>query len=108
MGRQRLYGIAITGFSLTVTMELQMYAKGIFGKRRVSSIVKSNTNNYFSFFVGPQGSKMDSVELDEDGRKKEKFYNFMTRMEISGGHYFKYCEFFYGDDRIDAQIEDSN
>jgi hypothetical protein len=45
----------------------------IFGERRVSPIVGPVTNNYTSFFVGPDGSKESWDESDEGDRQRHEF-----------------------------------
>lgn len=56
-------------------------AVGIFGDGRVSTIMKSPWNGYYSFFIGPDGSKEGWPESSEGDSQREEFIEWLDGKE---------------------------
>lgn len=104
MGMMRHHMIAVTSWDKQSALEALLEARRVFGSN-VSGLVQSKVNVYYTFFVGPDGSKEgwpDSVQGDEDRAK------FISWLRMESGP-CSYVEIAYGGDFAFAEVvEDSN
>lgn len=86
----------------------ELYKKNMEAKdgfKLISPVVPSLINNFFTFFIGPDGSK-EGYDLSDDGdRIREKTIKLLELTKKAlGENSVNYVEFFYGDDYLPAQI----
>lgn len=104
MGYIRHHAIVVTTFQKDLTEKVHQKAVEIFGES-VSNIVPSQINADYSFFIGPDGSKLGWKE-DEDGdTRRDVFIEYIESLSYEdGSNSVDYAELFYGDDEGDAGI----
>jgi len=79
------------------------------GYQLISPIVSSLINNYFTFFISPDGSK-EGYDLSEDAdRIRAMVINLLKFYQTENNNLeIKYVELFYGDDSLPAEIINHN
>ncbi len=86
----------------------ELYKKNMEAKngfQLISPVVQSLINNYFTFFIAPDGSK-EGYDLSEDGdRVRQKVVELLESYQTTDGTFpVSYAELFYGDDTAPAKI----
>lgn len=108
MGYIKHHAIAITSGIDELLKKAHVKAKEIFGDR-ASEILKGETNAYNSFFIAPDGSKEGWEESKKGDRQRELFVEWINdQVYEDGSNSLAFCEFFYGEDKGKAQIENHN
>lgn len=100
--------IIVTGFMEATAVTAHKMAVEIFGSS-VTSIVRSQVNGYFSFMIGPDGSKT-SWEEDNEGDDRRKMYiKYLKSFAYSDGSSpVHYVEVLYSKDRSLCKIVNNN
>jgi hypothetical protein len=96
MGYMRHHAIIVTSFNVKYAAELRDIAAGIFGDA-VTDMLHAKVNGYYSFMVGPDGSK-EGWQESEDGDKRRDRFIAELRAAYKRGVYCKWVEVQYGDD----------
>jgi len=108
MGYIRHHAIIVTSWDEKRITEARKEAKEICGNR-VSSIVKSPLNGYYSFFVAPDGSKEGWEESEQGDYERRKFIGWIEAQSYDDGpNSLDYVEVFYGDEDGDSEIINNN
>ena len=108
MGYIKHHGIAVTCGIDEILKEAHIQAKRIF-KERTSEILNSETNGYKSFFIAPDGSLEGWAESDKGNKQRDEFVKWVnSKAYEDGSNSISFCEFFYGEDRGIARIENHN
>ena len=105
MGYIRHHAIAVTTFSEEYINSAHKKASEIFTISKVSEILPSGINGYYSFFIAPDGSKElwpTSIQADEQRAA------FIDWIKYESDDCVRYCEFFYGDDEDKSEIVNHN
>lgn len=92
MGYMRHNAIIVTGFDEAKVNAWHAEAVAIFGGA-VTNIVKAEINGYWSFLVGPDGSKEGWAESDEGDERRARFLAY-----LGGQQWPDWIEVQYGDD----------
>ena len=79
------------------------------GASLVSPLVESIINNFFSFFIAPDGSK-EGYDASDDGDKIRKLIIELIEKSKNADGYnpFRYAEVCYGDDNYESKILSHN
>lgn len=102
MGYIKHNAICVTCFDKEQTNRLHDKAKEIFGEL-VTEIIESAINQYYSFFVAPDGSKEGWKDSDEYDIKRKKYKQFIK--ENNHNFLCEYVDVTY-DEYGDCRIED--
>jgi hypothetical protein len=107
MGYIKHHGIAVTSYGKDIC-KAHKKAKKIFGDR-TSEILNSEMNNYQSFFIAPDGSKEGWEESNAGDNQRKSFVKWVNKQAFKdGSNSISFCEFFYGEDNGDSQVENHN
>jgi hypothetical protein len=90
----------------------ELYKKNMEAKngfQLISPVVQSLINNYYTFFIAPDGSK-EGYDLSDDGdRVRAKVVALLDTYKTTDGTFpVSYVELFYGDDTLPAKILNQN
>ena len=107
MGAFKHHAIIVTGWSKETLKRVRRKARKIF-KELVSEIVFTPLNDFWSFFIAPDGSKEGWSESFDYDRRRAAFVAWLSKQPGSGGS-LDWVEVEYGDDygRPSAVISDS-
>jgi hypothetical protein len=101
----RHHAIVVTSFNEKLTREAHAKALGLFGLAGVSTILTAPSNSYFSFFVGPDGSKEGWPESDRGDSLRELFIEWLREQyHEDGSSNIFWAEVQYGDDEDEAAL----
>jgi len=108
MGYVKHEAIIVTGWNRAHVRLAQRHAKEEFrGAHQVSSIVESQVNGYYSFLIGPDGSKMgwSHDEVGDETRAAFKDWVLEQANEINAKPmYLNLVEVRYGGDDKDEEV----
>ena len=108
MGHIKHHGIAVTSSINELIKEAHTKAKSIFNER-VSNLLNSETNDYKSFFIAPDGSKEGWDESNKGNEQRAAFVKWVNSKKYEdGSNSISFCEFFYGEDNGYCEIENHN
>ena len=96
MGTIRHHAIVVTFGNYTDAAKAHKLAKDLFTSQ-VSGVIGPVTNGYFSFFIGPDGSKEGWRESNSLNARRAWFLNLLEDLRESGAH-SEYVEVSYGAD----------
>jgi hypothetical protein len=107
MGAFKHHVIIITGWSQKSLKRARRKARKIF-KELVSEIVYTPLNDFWSFFIAPDGSKEGWAESFDYDRRRAAYVAWLSKRPESGGS-LDWVEVEYGDEygRPSAVINDS-
>lgn len=108
MGYIRHHAIIVTTWKKELLSLAHEKAKEIF-RITVSEIIRSPLNDYYSFFIAPDGSKEERSDSYEGDKKRKQFIEWIhEQVYEDGGNALKFVEVFYGDDGGKSQVETHN
>lgn len=106
MGYHAHHGIIVTGYAQERVEKAHAEAGLIFDPRQVTSIAFADTNGYWSFLVGPDGSKEGWGESDKGDERRATFLAFLRGM-WNADEFLNWVEVRYGGDEPRyAQVTD--
>lgn len=79
MGYMRHHTIIVIGFSAEYAAEAHTEALRVFDVCPVSNVIESDTNGYWSFLVGPDGSKEGWDTSDQGDNERAEFIRWMKK-----------------------------
>lgn len=108
MGYIKHHAISVTSWDSKAIKKAHRYAKKLFSKR-ASSVIKSTSNSWFTFFIAPDGSKEGWPESDKGDNERTEFINWLDSQKYEDdSNVLAFCEFFYGEDNGHSKIERHN
>jgi hypothetical protein len=109
MGYIRHHSIVITSTDEDKLQEVYNKAIDLFKKGQVTNIIGPVINGYYSFFIGPDGSKEGWEDSDIGDKNREEIKKIINNYVYEdGSNFINYCEFFYGDDNKESNIINYN
>lgn len=110
MGYFRHHAIIVSSYEKKSIDYAHAKAVELFSKT-VTNIVESYVNLFYTFVIGPDGSK-EGWETSEGGDvNRENYIDWMKQQideESEDGYYFQYAHFFYGDDNDESGVLANN
>lgn len=105
MGYMRHHAIVVTSWNQEAFMAARAEAKRIFSSAQVTNPAQTEVNAYWSFMVGPDGSKEGWADSDVGDTRRDKFIEYLvtTRYEDGSG-LLDWVEVQYGDDNRQTLI----
>lgn len=105
MGYIRHHAIIVTSFDEGLIQKAYMMALEIFDPQHVSPVIGPVTNAFYTFFVGPDGSKEGWKTSDDGDERRDRFIVWldMQRHE-DGSTSLDWVEVQYGDDNHETCI----
>lgn len=108
MGYMRNHGITVSTFLKDKAELAHSKAIEIFGVQ-VSEILTSPVNEYYTFLVGPDGSKEGWSPSDEGDGKRQEFVEWLNKQAYEdGSNPLGFVEYFYNDEEGEAEIVSHN
>lgn len=109
MGHIKHHAITVTTFDEKEIQIAHRFAKSLFGDQ-VTEVIKSPINAWFSFLIGPDGSKEGWGDSEVGDKNRDQFRTFVESQNDpdDGSNSLKYIEYFYGEDEGKAAIENHN
>jgi hypothetical protein len=108
MGFTKHEAIIVTGFNQAHVHLAHRFAKSLFnvnGTKAVSSVVQSHVNMYFSFFIGPDGSKNGWADNERGDDRRSTFREWcVDALNSETPMYLDVVEIRYGGDEPWAEI----
>lgn len=101
----RHHAFVVTSYNEREAQKAHAKALGLFGLDRVTTVMTSPSNAYYSFFVGPDGSKEGWPESDKGDELRAAFIEWLREQYFEDGSspYF-WAEVQYGDDEDEAKL----
>jgi len=108
MGYIRHHAIVVTSSTEEQTQQAHIKATEIFTDgKQVSNIVAGVVNGYYSFFVGPDGSKEGWEDSHHGDYNRMKLITWLKNQAYEDrSSSYSWVEFYYGDDENQVAIED--
>ena len=97
MGYHAHHAIIVTAWDEKYTATARTEAIRIFGPAAVSSVTYAEVNGYWSFMVGPDGSKEGWLESEKGDERRADFLDFLGRMH-DAEQWVEFVEVRYGGD----------
>lgn len=108
MGYIKHHAIVVTSFDRAVISEVNTKAIEVFGCA-VSGLVISEVNQFFSFFIGPDGSSEHWSESNDGDFKRFEFIAYLQSFCYGdGSSMVKWVELTYADDKGKPKITNNN
>lgn len=110
MGFMKHDSIIITCFSKELIEKAYNKSISIFSQNNVSDIMVSNINEYYSFFIPPDGSKEGWPESDLGDHKRKIIINWLNKQRYEDGStpYSWVCVQYGSDDKKTKIINHSD
>jgi len=107
MGYMSHHAIVVTSWSDEYIQSAHALATGIFPS--VSSVLRSQVNDYWSFFIPPDGSKDGWKESSDGDTRREQFIKRLREQYCEdGSSHVTWAEVQYGDDNKDSKVTRSS
>ena len=104
MGYDRHHAIVVTAFREEDIVAAHAKALATFHEYQVSPIQKAPVNDWWTFFVGPDGSKEGWSDSDAGDEARANFVSWIAARYETGGFYADWAELQYGDDHGECKI----
>lgn len=99
MGYDRHNCIVVTTYDTEKGKAAYDQALELFGEQQVTPVLHAPVNQWFTFFVGPDGSKEGWADSDEGDKKREAFIACLRSLRWEDGSSpLDWAEVQYGDD----------
>lgn len=98
MGWDRHHAIVVTAFRESDINSACEMAHTLFHPNQVSPIQKAPINDWWTFFVGPDGSKEGWSDSDAGDEARTTFIGWLRLCESAGDFYVDWAVLQYGDD----------
>ena len=116
MGYMRHHAIIVTNFTEKGIEKAHKKALQVFSMEdsmskmapRVSEVIASPINGYWSFLIAPDGSKEGWADSDKGDAQREKFIAWMREERLKDREYYAWLSVQYGDDEGETKIEDDS
>ena len=109
MGYIKHHAIIVTSYDKKYIKKAYLKAQKICGAKRVSKIVESPINIWFTFLVGPDGSKEGWLHSNIGDEQRTEFINYINSQAYEDkSNSLSYAELFYGEDDGHARITKHN
>lgn len=111
MGYMRHHAIVVTTWQDKLITEAHQKACEIFGNNQVTPVIGPTIiNGFYSFFVGPDGSKEGWGESDLGDASRSSFIKWINDQadKDDGSNSLKYAELYYGDEQRKSEITAHN
>ncbi|MCB0383830.1 MAG: hypothetical protein KDD43_00450 [Bdellovibrionales bacterium] len=79
------HAIVVTTFDKRTIDQLREVAIDLFDKRLVTEIIETVVNGYYTFLIGPDGSKEGWAQSDEGDEARDKFIEFIHALDYEDG-----------------------
>ena len=108
MGYIKHHAIVVTSYDKGKCEAAHGYAASLFDTQ-VTPLLLSPVNGFYSFFIGPDGSKEGWIDSDRGDGRRADFINYIYDQRFEdNSNALSYAEFYYGEDNGRAAIEAHN
>lgn len=98
MGTIQHHSIVVTTFDIEKLRKARKEAVRIFSRRYVSTIQETITNQYITFFIGPDGSKEGWAESGKGDERRAEFFAYLKAFDYEdSANPFDAVEVSYGE-----------
>lgn len=105
MGYMKHHAIIVTSWNKIRVSHALEKAFTVFGDDSVSPLITSPCNEYYSFFVCPDGSKEGWTESADGDLNRAEFIEYLERRHrVDGSSYLDWAEVQYGDDNHETKV----
>lgn len=106
MGTQIHHAIIITSFNKVLVEECAGAANYVFGFK--PEIQQAQVNDYYSIFIGPDGSKEGWEDSDAGDKRRQEFKEWLDKKKYEdGSSSLEWVELAYGNDLEKEEVIDS-